>query len=164
MERNVTDQEKSDWAHAADQAAVQGAVRQGDWHLQSVVAAFNSIGGTPVTVTLFVGGTLISGQLISGRAYFEHFASTFGEAVSRGGEGPLEHLRSQAKQLNQSAVETPGEGTPGSRWFDEAANPSFIHLKDPQISLPGGTPVRAGEIWRGKLAAVDGFFWGSSPG
>lgn len=92
-----------------------------------------------LNLTLNVGGSLISGTLISRKRFVQSVPAikTIVDAV-------------EAKQPPQ------GAGGPSPR----SAGRYFVHLKDARFFHPGGTavPVQGnGVYWRGRLSCVDGF-------
>lgn len=50
-----------------------------DWYLQKLVATVNT-SNVQFGITLFVEGIIVSGQLVSGKQYFEAFAQEFSAA------------------------------------------------------------------------------------
>jgi hypothetical protein len=124
--------------------------RQTDWLLQWFVQFVNQ---TPleVGITLSIGGGLVSGILISHQQYFEELAADFSKPFEAF-EGPeAEHVKS----LLLGFVSPPG--APGER----APAHQFLHLRDARLHAAGGAPIPSvGALWRGKIAAVDGFSMG----
>ncbi len=128
-----------------------------DWFLAELVRRAND-GGLSIGITLCVGGTLVSGSLIGGRAYFEGFAenvaaaATDAETAERARaffRGPAAMYRSEERRLR-----------------DVAADPeplAYIHLEDARFFTVAGDPIPGnhGVYWRGKLSAVDGFVLGT---
>jgi hypothetical protein len=123
-----------------------------DWYLQNLVALVND---TPIEfgITLFVGGVTISGQLVSGKKYFETFAKEFSDAYPGSAE-TQENLRQAF--ASHAAIYDRKDG-------DEVAPPPhFIHLINCRCFSPGGVlPSNRGVLWRGKINAVSGFSLGT---
>ena len=113
-------------------------------------------------VTLCVGGTLISGELIDGAAYFN-------ELVAETTAIPSESLPPDAaKQLvalfqNFSDRYTRPPADPGE--VQGAVESEHIHLKNARIRLSDGTDLLAGPkgLWRVRLSAVDAATLGLLP-
>jgi len=99
-----------------------------DWFLQSLVALSNKY-DFELTITLTIGGSLVSGKLISGKKYFEKLAETVSEAMPAG---------------NQEAVinffAKPAETIYGKDNQQDPNNksPQYIHLENAYIWAPGG--------------------------
>jgi hypothetical protein len=110
--------------------------------------------GLTCAITLYSGGLVISGDLISGVA----FSNGIAEALERqAGEEPLtaEELgslarmfRSQAKELVKT-VRT-----------EEAGPAQYIHLADATIFAGGHHHVPFGGYWRGRLSRIDSWSFG----
>jgi hypothetical protein len=123
-----------------------------DWFLQSLVSIVND---NPLEfgITLFVGGVTISGQLVSGKKYFETFAKEFSDAYP--GKADTQEGIRQAFASHTAIYD---------RREDEevAPPPQFIHLINCRCFSPGGVlPSNRGILWRGKINAVSGFSLGS---
>lgn len=133
-----------------------------DWFLQNLVhLANNQVLDMPIT--LHVGGVVVTGTLISGRAYFEQLSELLA--------GGLPLWLGEAKEDIRKAFSLPADIYPrGSVEEREArgedtrlTNPGqFIHLKDARFVIgealvPKTQPV----LWRGRLASVDGWVLGS---
>lgn len=103
-------------------------------------------------ITLTIGGACVSGQLISGRKYFEELGATMRAASTKAGDAAetLGNAWEQFKEIyEQSAT---GE--------DEGVLPAgYIHIKDARFFAPGHPPLPNGGsfLWRGKISSVDGF-------
>ena len=124
--------------------------RQADWLLQYFVQFVND---SPIVlpVTLSVGGNLVSGQLISDSAYFDQLTEDFSQSMT--GE-----IKESAKSFIQALKPKP---TISDDETDQVAC-QFIHIKNAQVFTDAGKPIVAdGTLWRGKIAAVDGFSFGS---
>ncbi|WP_309894213.1 hypothetical protein [Archangium sp.] len=104
-----------------------------------------------VGVTLTVGGTLISGSLISGQWYFAQLAEQLkaspqpAPAFAAMPETFREALKINLAKENEPFVS------------------NFVHLMDARVHAPGQMPIPTGgkgALWRGRIDAVDGFMWG----
>ena len=120
-----------------------------DWFLQELVDITNRT-GVGVGVTLFVEGMLVTGSLVSGKAYFEGLAAL-----------PLENrnypeLAEAYKKLFASTAE--GLETPD----DDSRPATFVHLQDARVvTANGNLPTTSGMWWRGRISAVSGFWLGA---
>ena len=133
-----------------------------DWFLALLVSAVNKYSSdghiVSFNVTLCVGGTLITGDLISQQAYFDKLATLVNQSTPPvNGEEVNDVLGLQhiADTLRSSDAERPADGL--------ALPPAvYIHLDKAQVQTPGNLPMpQGGMIWRGRLDAVDGFTIGS---
>lgn len=115
--------------------------------LQLMTSMANS--GLRFSVTLFVKGTVISGDLIGQRPYLEEFIAGFTVSMD---EELREHMR-DAFGLN--------DPEPADEDRPLAAEIQYIHLSNAQVFAPGQPPLpQNGLLWRGKMADVDGFSLG----
>ena len=123
--------------------------------------------GSEVGVTLHVGGSMVSGVVISGSKYYELLADLFQEGYERAGMSdagaPMrDALMSVAKDLYSRSSEKPSnpdtEKPPMVR--------TFIHLRDAHFVDATGKQFYdaqrvAGLVWRGRLADISGWFLGN---
>lgn len=121
-----------------------------DWFLRSLVKTVND-NELMLGITLTVGGVLVTGTLVSGRAYFEDFA----DRLSQSFEDPA-----AAAQVHDSFHQLGGI-------YDRQPNPddllpSYVHLKDVRFFSPAGgsLPDHDGVWWRGRIDQVQGFVLG----
>jgi len=124
--------------------------RQTDWLLQWLVRFSNNT-RLSIGITLSVGGSLVSGQLITHGAYFEQLSKDFSEAFRKFEGVDVEEL--------QSAIQT-FDSPPQ----DDDPQPAmqYLHLKDAKVYTSSSTPVLSGgQLWRGKISSVDGFTLGT---
>jgi len=135
-----------------------------DWLLQKWVDVVNT-SGVSVSITLSVGGILVSGQLIGGKEYFELLRKWVED-------GFAPHVRSCFATL-YDAIEELGtiydhgfvEPTEVFRLSERSREPDrdppvHIHLKDARFLVGGSTPIGGSVLWRGRLGSVDGFCFG----
>jgi hypothetical protein len=136
-----------------------------DWFLQTLVRWVED--GRQLSITLSVGGMLISGTLISYSEYLKLFGDqmrgmtvpelqdlltrTFADLAEK-----AEHLmceREREEEIMQSLGEEP----------EDEFVLAYVHLKDTKFFLAAGAgiPTQGGTLWRGKIASVDGFSLGS---
>ncbi len=126
-----------------------------DWFLAWIIGHAESF-GLDQGITLTVGGRLITGRVVSPKAYFD-LARAAVQDGSFGGEGGEQMKSILADSYGQWAELFPDVGAPiGSGKF------AYIHLKEAKVWNGNGTylPTNGGGLWRGKLSAVDGFFLG----
>lgn len=135
--------------------SVSGAASAGrpneDWFLAELVSWANTF-GFQAGVTLHVGGTIVSGTMISGASYFALFRENTLMALS----GVPADIRTPIDDMLStygSIYEKP----------EVTAHPGhYIHLRDAYFFDPAGHALpRGGTLWRGKLSAIDGFSLGS---
>jgi hypothetical protein len=122
-----------------------------DWYLQKIVSLANDVGvGLEMGITLVLGGSVISGILISGKKYFDTFASDLSAAWPGANK---EEIRKSFASLG--AIYDQGDGQ------EELPPPQYIHLSNARIYSPSGSlPTKGGVLWRGKINAVSGFSLG----
>lgn len=123
-----------------------------DWYLQALVGMVNG-NDLEFPITLFVSGLTISGQLASGHKYFEglkeNLTQFFGDHANE--------LSGVIKDLS-----SPGDIYLQLKETGNSSPPQYIHLRCAKIFSPGQLPLPAeGAWWRGRLASVDGFLFGS---
>lgn len=125
-----------------------------DWFLAELVRRANE-GGISVGVTLCVGGTLVSGSLIGGRAYFERIAESAAVAARDAGEA------ARARAFLRSPAALYGAASEGAADPDDEPL-AYIHLAGARFFTASGRPMpgKDGLLWRGRLGAVDGFVLG----
>ncbi|MEY1592705.1 gas vesicle accessory protein GvpU [Burkholderia sp. Bmkn7] len=127
---------------------------ENDWFLQSLVSMVNS-SDLEIGITLFVGGFLVSGQLIGGKHYFEGFGATFAGSFNdaNGAAGLKESFANWGKVY----LEEDGSYKKG------VDQPYYIHLKNARTFHPSGSPIpgNGGVWWRGRLREVSGFNLGT---
>lgn len=143
-------------------------VERVDWFLQVFVELANEE-PFEMPVTLASGGLVVSGQLVSGRRYFEGFAEEFAAAISDATEDVKTYWRDfladfgtsvyggRGEDLSDAADESESNGED-----DDVSDPHYIHLRDARFfhQGTGHAPLVAGVWWRARIEAVDGFFLG----
>ena len=126
--------------------------RQVDWLLQWFVR-MASQANLEVGITLSVRGHLVSGLLISPQVYFTLLAEQFAKPFADAGSSDAESIRALVRGFDESPVKEP----------DPAEQ--YIHVRDARVYAGHQAPVSsAGMLWRGKVAAVDGFSLGHFQG
>jgi hypothetical protein len=146
----MSDEEKKQPSPDETKLALDG--RSVDWYLQSLVSLVNK-SNIEFGITLFVEGLTISGQVVSGRKYFETFAKEFSGAYPGNAESQ-ENIRQALASRASIYDHKDSDGTPPP--------PQFIHLVNCRCFSSGGVlPNNRGVLWRGKINAVSGFSLGS---
>ncbi|OAB46578.1 hypothetical protein [Paenibacillus antarcticus] len=92
-------------------------------------------------ITLLIGGSVVTGTLISGKSYINGVVSELYEL----GETTI------ASYYREFGEEVYGD----TSLEDEQITPEMIHLNDAQIL--DGAAVRNVGWWRGKISSVDGY-------
>jgi hypothetical protein len=122
-----------------------------DWFLRTIASLVDRQ-GMEIGITLSVGGILVTGIMVGGRKYFEHFAKKFASGFSDPDlSASLEKSISQYTQIYDNAPE------------DVEATPTFVHIRDVAFYASSATPIpsQKGHWWRGRLTKVDGFVLGT---
>ncbi|MCK9398040.1 MAG: hypothetical protein M0Q44_20940 [Methylobacter sp.] len=134
---------------------VQNDPSQQDWFLQSLVKMVTT-NGFEISITLHVGGLLVSGLLASGRQYFEYFGEEFANAISDADAETVESIKSSYVNLGANIYPTKEEDS-------LTVPPCYIHLRDAKYFSPNGNPLPTnhGIWWRGRISEVQGFNLGS---
>lgn len=120
-----------------------------DRALQSLVDMANECElGFPVT--LFVGGLVVSGHLMSAAAYVERTQKEYWEAIAEHyGLNESEEYKTAIRYVELRAEDIKATKQPATH----------IHLRNTVVQIADVIAVRD-VIWRGKLSAVDGFMIG----
>jgi hypothetical protein len=157
-EKNAKPQETAD----DKDEKVSTVTAESDWFLRVLVRSVNSIGGKGGSfgfgITLSIGGSLVSGDLISGREYFETFAADFANGAERSGfpelGATLKKSFSQFGEMYKPEPDDDGEA--------RSRGPGYIHLKNARVHHgERRIPWERGVLFRARLSAVDGFILGS---
>ena len=125
---------------------------QHDWFIQSLVNVAN-VAPLGFGVTLQVSGLLVSGHLVSGKAYFEAVGKQITSAVSQNKE-LAEHMRKMFATFESAYPQDPGPA--------ERPVPQFVHLQNARFYGTDGTPVPSNEgvWWRGRISEISGIVIG----
>lgn len=155
---------QSDHEVEADSLADNVSMLRPDYSLETLQALANDVGVT-IPITLTVGGLVISGDLVSGKDYFESAAVNMRSAQTTDstGGGPIEALQSLPDRLAQF-FDGYANDYPLRRDREEDADaadlaPRYVHLGQATIRQGGGPTIKVGE-WRGRLAVVSGWSLG----
>ncbi len=136
----------------ADNASPTVPSAQHDWFIQQLV---NVATVSPVSfgVTLQVSGLLVSGYLVSGKAYF----AAVGQQIVKGlAQEPkvAEEMRKMFATFESAYPNDPGQ--------TDRPVPQFVHLQNARFYSTDGTPVPGNEgiWWRGRISEVSGIVIG----
>jgi hypothetical protein len=110
---------------------------QHDWFIQSLVNVAN-VAPLSFGVTLQVSGLLVSGYLVSGKAYFEATGQ----------------MRKMFATFESAYPNDPSQ--------TDRPVPQFVHLQNARFYSTNGTPVpsNAGVWWRGRISEISGIVVG----
>ena len=125
---------------------------QHDWFIQSLVNVAN-VAPLSFGVTLQVSGLLVSGYLVSGKAYFE----ATGEQII-GGLAKNPELADQMRKMF-ATFESAYPNDPNQK---DRPVPQFVHLQNARFYSTDGKPVpaNAGVWWRGRISEISGIVVG----
>jgi hypothetical protein len=140
---------------ASDEAVEDEAPEDdGDWLLAIFVRAANR--GASVSVTLSVGGSIVSGMLVGAAEYLEGLGAEF-EATD------MDDKDKMGDMFREMAVQAREEWSPENDEQTDDYVVSYIHLKDARYlgGAGGYMPSNRGLWWRGRLDKVDGWSFGS---
>jgi hypothetical protein len=126
-----------------------------DPHLVFLVKLVNDF-GIEISMTITVGGLLITGMLSSGQNYFRTFGEEFAAGFPGDSGATFRELYSQMAESKYPLrkAKTENEET-------DSTHIIYLHMRNSHILLANGTMIPTdgeGTWWRGKLEAVDGFF------
>lgn len=120
-----------------------------DWYLQKLVSLANE-NGLEIGITLIIGGSIVSGTIVSGKKYFETFAAEFSAAWPGDDKESIRESFASFASIYESADDK------------ELQPPQYIHLTNARFhAAEGNLPTNGGVLWRGKINAVSGFNLGS---
>ncbi|HEX8910989.1 MAG TPA: hypothetical protein VF796_01420 [Humisphaera sp.] len=115
--------------------------------LNAVIDAVEHNADFHLAITVYVGGVLVSGEMVSDREYLAAVGQTFAAA----GHGRSE---AYATQLGRVLAEA------GRRATTQSGPHRFINLKNVRVLSPGSAVIPSSGHWRGSAAAIDGYAWG----
>ncbi len=137
---------------AADNVTPDVPSAQHDWFIQQLV---NVATVAPLTfgVTLQVSGLLVSGYLVSGKAYFEAVGKQIVKGVAQNA-AVADQMRQMFATFASAYPNEPGQA--------ERPVPQFIHLQNARFYSTDGTPVPGNEgvWWRGRISEISGIVIG----
>ena len=114
--------------------------------------------GIGASVTLLVDGVVVAGTLMSAPDFMKRLGEDFSDAlVSKAGlteedAAPIRNQLTSAAEELQSQIQQRKETT-------EPFERTYVQLQNAVLFTPNG-PIRP-RSWRGRLSAVDGWFFGS---
>lgn len=138
--------------------------RTSDWFLRILVKLADHV-GLSTWITLVIGGSHVTGELISAGQY----AVDFKEQFLGGIDAMHESTREAATNLLDAAsvaLDPKAVHEAAKRQAGDAAvailEPDFIHLRSARVvhSPEIGLDIRGGALWRFRLSSVDGFSLG----
>lgn len=123
-----------------------------DWLLQHLVTHINQTQDYSMPITLWVGGGMISGNLVSGSKFFDAYT-----------EEIVKNVKPEGKDATRSLFRKLGD-----RYYQPVDNPTatdtvFIHLLNARLWNPSGsTPSHGnpGVCWRGRISQITGYSLG----
>ncbi|MEW2565719.1 hypothetical protein [Streptomyces liliiviolaceus] len=119
-----------------------------DLQLQMLVRLVGQDPQAALPITLFIGGGLLYGDLISHKAWKTDWARSL-----RGVDGPGAHLLERfPEQVDEAVSDKQGRPVPQRL-------PQWIHLRDATSVVAAGGPVVM-PLWRGRLTDVSGWSLG----
>jgi hypothetical protein len=104
-----------------------------------------------VSLTLCVNGSIISGQMISSKRYFEELSSIYSEKNITTNDPSLIEKGLPILQQVKQFLQQKGKSR------EEQDNPKYIHLEKVVIYPSNPSQPVGATVWRGKLSSVDGF-------
>ena len=135
-----------------DDASSATPSAQHDWFIQSLVNVAN-VAPLSFGVTLQVSGLLVSGYLVSGKAYFEAIGQQIVSGFAQNAE-----LADQMRKMF-ATFESAYPNDPGQK---DRPVPQFVHLQNARFYSTDGAPVpsNAGMWWRGRISEISGIVIG----
>ncbi|MDB5294387.1 MAG: hypothetical protein JWO31_370 [Phycisphaerales bacterium] len=123
------------------------ALASDDPVLTAVIDAVEHNPDFHLAVTLYVGGVLVSGEMVSDREYL----AGVGRAFAAAGEN---RPAAYATQLGHAMAAAAGRASTQVRTH------RFVNLKNVRVLSPGSALMPSNGYWRGSAAAVNGYSWG----
>lgn len=118
--------------------------------LQHIVAEMTAV-GLPLSVTIFVGGTLVTGDLVSAPRFFELSAELMGRWADEAiGERADANVRSYFARYVRATTNEEGA-------FTESTLPTMLHLEGAQLLVDGQLVPEGGMAFRYRIDEVSGF-------
>jgi hypothetical protein len=124
-----------------------------DWFLGLLVNLANRA-DFDLTITLTVGGLLISGRVIGASRFFREVSEFVKQKAAGISTEVREALFDEPAQVYEKERDAEDR--------DDRPSPRYIHLRDARVYDAAGNRVpRDATWWRGRLDAVDGFMIGA---
>lgn len=127
-----------------------------DWMLQLLVKITNE-SQLRMGMTFFIGGSIISGDMVGGREYFDRFGPVL-KGESPGTEVETSSSFDELKDAYYPISENTEEEADGGE-KDDVPGPTYVHMLNVKVFAGGMTPFQ-GAIWRGRLSQVDAWILG----
>lgn len=138
-----------------------------DWFLQQLVELCNtSAVGFGFGITLTVGGTIISGNVVTGRRYFEAMAEDFGRGLAKALDGlaGAKEARDRTVALMKRLVGKAAENYGPPKDGENPPPVHYVHLENARIFHPGAEPLPGhegeGTWFRVRVDRIDAFTFG----
>jgi len=118
--------------------------------------------GARTSITISVRGTVIEGDMISEREFFEETAAKITSDNPEHEEWARDLFGSLPAYMDEAAMSTfdVGEDPETMREFRETVASSFIHLKNVRVFQAGDFHEVSGATCRFRVSSVDGFWLG----
>jgi len=118
--------------------------------------------GIKFAITLFVGGTVITGVLVSGKAFYEDLGNIWDSLAGHSNLPPAQRRAGDIfRKIATEAYALEDTDAPAKRSSEPRPIPKFIHLENARFfgAAPGFAipTTKRGAYWRGKISSVDGF-------
>jgi hypothetical protein len=144
------------------------AAPDADWFLQALVRFANEK-FLNYAVTLHVGGLTVTGTIVSGREYFEHWSKAATDTITwRNNPHGCESADDARAAIRDMFMSFGDKVYPERDGDEETAvdifkdGPQYVHLKDARFFLGGAfVPNNQPVLWRGRITEVDGWFLGT---
>lgn len=132
--------------------------RGGDYLLEHMVRMVDET-GMQIGITLYVGGLVVSGLLVSGDAFLEGCSEYFESA-----RGPAEARQALSQFVRRTHHGQPGGGgdqDDGVLDHEEVTeHTGYVHLREARVFEARGPVTQEGTWWRGRIDRIDGFHFG----
>jgi hypothetical protein len=140
---------------------IQRSFSESDYLLSFLVIWINKYGGE-MSMTISLSGTVLSGQLISGKEYFKLLSIGVGTGIATGETGKERRDSFAAAFANATKWYPQMDGT-NAKAVEEAypdERATYLHLKDVYV-VTGNIPPNDNSIWRVRLSEIGGWSLGS---
>jgi hypothetical protein len=122
--------------------------------LTHIIRTLSRSSGAGLTITLHVNGMTICGQLIGGKDYTDLLGDVVVDNMhDADAAASWRDYLSTVGDVNLEAAQAHSEDAP--------FNPEYLHLKDAYHHSAGGWQPDKGMLWRGKIAEIDGWYFGA---
>ncbi|WP_288253748.1 hypothetical protein [uncultured Hydrogenophaga sp.] len=131
-------------------------VARTDWFLQTLVSTVTSASAS-LPVTICVGGSVITGELISGKRYFNEFADAIAAGMT---DETREDVRNAYRAYGKQVY---GDDGSDAESINGGEPPQYLHLAKAKYITTDGRlmPSPPGMLWRGRISAVAGWSYGT---